>query len=295
MSHFFVHLPSNSSESYYPENTRSHFITRLLNKVELKGDWEVGLSEILFSKTWYNVKDGEYVVVKCIDCKSTRGTDPDKYQTYEYVINISGGNYASMQDLIRELNYQMADYADFVESPMSRGDVEHPNTFVDTVIDKYILWPKFKYNSFNNKVSVGIRRGLTLSLSDGLCQMLGFRKRELPIKGVDSSPYDIVDGARTADINAGLDSFYVYSDILECIPVGHTEAPLLRIVDSGEEKQGSLVRRHYQSPIYLPVQKKNFDSIEIDLRTDRGKPVPFQRGQVVVTLHFRKSDGNYFL
>ena len=41
-------------------------------------------------------------------------------------------------------------------------------------------------------------------------------------------------------------------------------------------------------PQYVPVRTKSFESVEILLRNDAGEPVPFERGKVVVTLHFRQ-------
>lgn len=54
---FYVTLPSDSSMNYFPENKISHFITRLPIPIELKGDWEVGLVEIIYPHTWYNVNE----------------------------------------------------------------------------------------------------------------------------------------------------------------------------------------------------------------------------------------------
>jgi len=83
---------------------------------------------------------------------------------------------------------------------------------------------------------------------------------------------------------------YVYFDVL----VGDTKAPLLRIVQvSG--KSGDRVQAIYDKPIYVELQKKNFDSIEIDIRSDVGKPISFEYGKVIVTLHFRLSKVPYLL
>ena len=40
--------------------------------------------------------------------------------------------------------------------------------------------------------------------------------------------------------------------------------------------------------MYVPVQTKSFDKIEILLRSDTGLPIPFERGKVLATLHFRQ-------
>ena len=58
MSRFYVTLPSNSSSEYYPNNTVAHYTTKLANKIELDGDWEVGLAEILMPSMVDNVVQG---------------------------------------------------------------------------------------------------------------------------------------------------------------------------------------------------------------------------------------------
>src|SRR3989442_1407967 len=67
MSHFYLTLPSNSSEKYYPDNTLAHFTTKLHNDVTLTGEWEVALAEIMYPRNWYNVND-QYMLVSCNNC-----------------------------------------------------------------------------------------------------------------------------------------------------------------------------------------------------------------------------------
>ena len=43
----------------YPDNTMAHFKTKLPNRVELDGRWEVGLVEMQYPHTWYNLREGE--------------------------------------------------------------------------------------------------------------------------------------------------------------------------------------------------------------------------------------------
>ena len=38
MTHFYLTLPSNSSQQYYPDNTMTDFTTKLASPVELTGD-----------------------------------------------------------------------------------------------------------------------------------------------------------------------------------------------------------------------------------------------------------------
>jgi hypothetical protein len=88
-----------------------------------------------------------------------------------------------------------------------------------------------------------------------------------------------------------LDDFeiiYVYSDIASHQPVGNTEAPILGVLPA----QGRYPEQSYWacSPaFYVPVAKSYVDTIEIQLNTDDGSPVPFVgTGKVLVRLHFRR-------
>jgi hypothetical protein len=57
MSHFYITLPSDSSANYYPDNTITRFVTKLPEGIRLEGEYEVGLTEIIYPHTWYNVDD----------------------------------------------------------------------------------------------------------------------------------------------------------------------------------------------------------------------------------------------
>ena len=43
----------------------------------------------------------------------------------------------------------------------------------------------------------------------------------------------------------------------------------------------------YDNPHYIPVLKSNFETIEIDIRSDTGESVLFNTGKVFIKLHFR--------
>ena len=62
-------------------------------------------------------------------------------------------------------------------------------------------------------------------------------------------------GTEVSDINGGIHSLYIYCDLLESVPVGDIEAPLLRVVD-GRGKHGKMQSRYFEKPRYIPLQKK---------------------------------------
>ena len=86
--------------------------------------------------------------------------------------------------------------------------------------------------------------------------------------------------------NRGFNSLYVYCDTSEAISVGDIEAPLLRVIDAAGN-YSDLIHRLSTTPQYVPVSKKEFNTLEIDIRDDTGRLVPFEFGKDVATLHFR--------
>ena len=68
-------------------------------------------------------------------------------------------------------------------------------------------------------------------------------------------------------------SLYVYCDAAEAISVGDIKAPLLRVVDAAGNF-GDLIHRLYTTPQYVPVPRKEFNTVDIDIRDDTGRPVP---------------------
>src|SRR3989442_2905350 len=101
MSHFYLTLPSNSSEKYYPANTLTHFITKLHNDVTLTGEWEVALAEIMYPRNWYNVND-QYMRVSCKNCmKILPQPNPDENipPSYDIHVGLPSTYYHSGPDL----------------------------------------------------------------------------------------------------------------------------------------------------------------------------------------------------
>ena len=89
------------------------------------------------------------------------------------------------------------------------------------------------------------------------------------------------------NLEAGLNSLYIYSDVIEAQIVGDSMVPLLRILQV-EGKDGDIVSRTFQDPPYFPASRKSFDSIEVNIKDDTGERVPFESGKVIVQLHFRE-------
>ena len=263
-------LPSNSSMDCHPENTGSQFKTVLAQPVELKGDWEVALSEIHIPGKWYNVTGSQH----WFEINGRR-------------IEMTDGYYATVLSVLRkmiELLRGRRRYADADSKEINRR-------LTSNVINAYALSTKILlvYVIPSNRVVFVLPADVTMTLSPLLMDVLGFQTFKQPDDLTTASAVMIGQnepGLRRYPIMA-----YVYCDLIEPVFVGDTKVPLLRTMNVYR----GIPERIYNTPIYAPLQKKNFATVEVNIMGDTGEPVSFAPGKSVVVLHFRRTSNPYFL
>ena len=287
MSQFYLTLPSNSSAKFYPDNTVTQFNTRLHQTFDLTGEWEVGMTEIMFPRSWYNIdKDEGYFIVSCTDCTSI---DPNPLsnvpRNYTFAMHIPSGYYDTMEKIVDQMNEMVQRY---FRQPVQQWSTPDTQRRVHSSV-----WPRFRYNSVNRKFYATLHPNMRVRFANKLTDTLGIGNKQNPMLNPSNQEMTI-RGSRACDLEGGLHALYVYCDLLECVPVGDAMAPLLGIVDA-EGKLGEVVKRSFEKPRYIPLQKKSFDSVEIFIRDAHGKPVAFENGRSTVTLHFRRAKASYFL
>ena len=138
---------------------------------------------------------------------------------------------------------------------------------------------KLTYNAFTGKVAVQIKNGFQFAVMKPLSIILGFGGKDVMLKKTTESPY-------VADLTT-VSTIYVYCDIVQPQIVGDTSAQLLKSIPA-EGKFGDIIAKTFTNIQYVPIRTKSFEAVEVLLRNDTGDPVPFERGKVVITLHFRK-------
>ena len=94
-----------------------------------------------------------------------------------------------------------------------------------------------------------------------------------------------------ADLSRGIHSLYVYSDVIEPCPVGDMSVPLLRIVPLEEISDSSTstmqCTQSFSRVHYHPLKHKHIANVEIDIKDSFGRPMPFERRTLLVTLPLR--------
>jgi hypothetical protein len=258
-------LPSNVSKRYFPNNTLCEYTVKLPEPIDLsKGQWEIGLSEIQFFKSWYNVTEAILIV-----------------QTQDKTINIAipDGYYQTNESLVKHLNEALRCYC---------AKAIHNNI-------------TFEYHEITRKCGVKIQSNEELTsqfksmeFNDTLKKILGIENFD-----VETNPECLQESVNEDDTNVFLITgmhpirlrtifnLMIYSDVVSDSVVGDIKAPLLRVVavKEGHWKYQSTTIDKIQ---YMPVSKKELRTVSVYIYTDYGQLVPFTDGRTTVTVDLRR-------
>lgn len=267
---FFMILPSNGSMKVYQDNTTACFTTKLPQEINLRGSWEVGISEIHFPKSFLHVREDESELTVRNDYFTFIGKEEiEKFKESKfYDVSIPHGIYPGIKEFINQLNNNLKDYhMEF------RFSSEYNNTFVEARLTCTLQGCLLRHH---------------LEMSRTILDILGFTEKS----GYIRIEYEPLVATRPASLLNGMPrQLYVYTDICEPTIVGDVQASLLRIVPVNYEKSSyASVQCTGFAPInYMPLIRNSFRTITIDIRDHLGKPAPFESGTSLVQLHFRKS------
>lgn len=270
MDHFYITLPSNSSEQFYGRQSMSNYKTRLSKSIDLDVDeWEVGLAEIIYPHTWKNINDGKYSV-KLLD----------------------GNDWVWKEAEIPQALY---------DNPLQLVDCINKATddvMGKTQENKIHLW----YNELTRKITVGVTSGYMIEFPLSIASALGFGDTAVILKNsyntelhgfsIDEKKnavydYSKITGPYVLDLNRGLHTFFIYCNIVEYQLVGDSNVPLLRTV-AVSGKNGEVVAKSFDNIHYVGLGRSTFQDIELHITDDTGLRVPFEQGRIIVKLHFRR-------
>ena len=252
---FYITLPSNSTSS----NSAAEFTTTLPVNVNLDGEWEVGLSEIIYGNIWFNIFS-----------HNDKITFFDDKHEIHVTLNIVRGRYEDVHGLIETI-------LNALEAESKRLDIEFQRSL------------NIAYNSYIKKCQILINTDViyNLQIPSDVAYMLGFSETQLNALDNNSGRKNIY-AHHVVDMSCSLNHLYIYCSILKPQIVGNALAPLLQIV-SVEGKYVDTVCRTYITPNYVPVLKNCFREIEICIRDDQNRPIKFEYGKTIIKLHFRRS------
>ena len=145
------------------------------------------------------------------------------------------------------------------------------------------------YDDTSERVTVKCGKRVVVKLRGDIARMFGFLN-DTTIRASDEKGFTL------ALPETGNQYFYIYSytDMIKSQYHGDVVVPVLRTVTVKGE-HGSYVSKNFERPHYVPLNKKNFDTISINIRDEAGDLVAFEHGKVIITLHCRRSKTQYFI
>lgn len=278
-SQFYIHLPSDSSLAVYPDNTIAKYSTKLSKSIELDGQYECGLSEIIYPTNYFNFdnRGKEYrfwiqTSVKTVDPETREEELVESKRKKKLVRN---GNYKSLDEFLTNFNRQIAE--EMTESDLPSNCVKFAKSDEDRMI-LVVSSPRDR----------PILDGTFFVMSPQLARRLGYED------DIDPTPLTANQRLRAKnsfELNMGKNIMYIYSDVISHSLVGDVSAPLLRACNLPLLPHDNSIHLTFPDVHYKPVQKFEFDTIDISINTEEGLPMPFQSGKVLITLHFRRIHG----
>lgn len=312
-SSFQITLPSNVSQEIYPSNRANSYKTRLAKPLQLNEDedWEVSLVDMQFPSACDNiVQDTELIIL--IGADRTRVSEwklkPQAKSMYpfpivDYLDFVTDSFIGTEGFQSRPLFYQRI----VIRRGRKPSALEFGNAIAEEVQKALILkniWdtiPDFKFQ-LDPKTNLGkftyYGSGIfwLCSLGEYPFRQIFKMAPELLYHPWQSAHclnvYNFSKPSQAAIMLDNLSSMYVYSDLIKYQLVGDSEAPLLGVVPLlNDASQAQQVYYSFNPPYYIPLAKKYFDSIEININTDWGESFPFSdfdKAKVICRLHFRR-------
>lgn len=261
-SGFFITLLSNSSMTHYPDNTTASFIVTLPQNISLPGSWCVGVAEVHYNYNFFNIShNNNKVIIKL---------QPDRIEHENAIVKlithyceITPGFYTSMNDVIGAINSEIKTMCK-IENEIF-------------VFDRTTLRCKVQLGSLKHKI-------VNITLQGRLSTQLGFEPNANVAKSI-ISPH-------CCNIHYGVpDQMFIYTDIIEPTCIGHEKAYVIKIVNTQPKNLifGDPCCTIFEPIHYMPLQKREFNTISIDIRHHSGDLMPFQHGVFTIKLHFKKS------
>jgi hypothetical protein len=256
-----VTLPSDGSHNFYPQNTLSNYTIKLPRPFDFDNiEHECALSEIIFPNRLVNVRQG-FNSIDIYRFKEKDGNLKKHYKTWR----IPPGSYDSIVSVVNIIN----------GSILRRYTIKKENAFT------------LSYDEITKRVTIETRFNYAIRLGTDICILLGFEVGKLCLRGMD-----MIEGKRTGEFYAsksgGLNTLYVYTDIIEEQIVGGMYAPLLKVINLGQKKNNEDSSSFTpERQFYCEGKISHFDSVNIQLRDDTGELVHFEFGKVIIFLEFR--------
>ena len=295
---YLLTLPSNSSRLLYPENQPNRFRIQLPKSLDLEGDWEVALVDILYPYNWSNF-EAEYVALAAQLQQPVDDSMIERSVVVEDTQEMIGPPneecrplYQNYVNYIKETRQEDVNFSYIFKMPTAY--FQNPGEFGDYFTKRLnqLLPPEYQIrNNYDQKMqtnnfsSQNIKDFQLFTSSEKLNNWLG-----LPcVKHAETLYISNLLSQQTTKCHfENLSTMYIYSDIIKYQILGDMEVPLLATFPI-QGTHGELSYWAYNTSCYIPVNCKTLSTIDISICTEDGTLFPFDpSGKVILHLNLRR-------
>ena len=289
MNHFYIYLPIK-----FKGSSSSNFVTQIANRINLKGDWDIGMAGITYTKRWYNIRNDEIIKIKYFD--NGKMTTDD--------VKLSKGSYHTIEELLESINnlFKNAEKINNIKYPrLNYVEESHRVVIKITIYKNTQVFPEFSKNLCEiigiNKNKLDSKAFSTLFEYAIECEqaynMFGIEKSSWEPLSKQNVEYFIAENAY--NISAGFNTLLVYCNLVYPSHVGDKYTQLLRSVEIPPVlKYGDQINIDYNHILYYSLLIKEFQIIELVIRDETGETIPFTHGECIVILHLKKRGYNRY-
>lgn len=143
------------------------------------------------------------------------------------------------------------------------------------------------YNAVTGFVEIHVGPAEHIILHKITAAMLGHGLSEFANKNTSDSI--VFKGTTRPNVHRPIRHIYMYSNIIEHVPVGDVYAPLLQIVPVPQGERGVTQHVQFRIPMYMSLAANDLSVIDIKLCNTEGDVIDFPDfTEVVVKLHFKR-------
>ena len=322
---FYVSLESNADLQNHPKNKANNFKITLQTPIDLAGEWETGLAQLIFPHSWHEAvlaKANHHhhhlflikLHIKGDGKHPTTGQDDPQLPGYWRELHILPTQYHTIKDLLLAIRnateasksgavqyiYRTVHPLDPANPPdktKGYGQVDTNHIRINCTKGNKLALPVElaailsydveKMKGFSARLGIAIDR----TMGDKPWLVIGTSaEQKWDYRQDVPSPLDENISLKIIDAERDVGLFqniYINSDLIQTQFVGDTRANVLRIIAPQQEK-GQVETFNFAPIFYFPLRVVKFNTIEINITGDTGRLVPFDGGVVVVVLHLRR-------
>lgn len=286
--HFRYIAKSDASLIDYPSNKAQHFKNRASAPIDLVGEWEVGLKEIVYPNNWYNIqKTGQFTLTFTVpvDDYVVIGRTRELAHSYDQRLFvkpiIEGGYYDTVNELLDHINESTINAIKEKIREFENSDPALPKK-VKNIKPNEVC--KFSLSVITQKVSIETNATVT-AVGPGemykVFKHLGFDM------GQNDETIVPAVGAHQASLVHHFPGLFLYSNLIRPSYVGDSIVPLLRFIPLSGKKLDLIEDRFELDTEYIKLTDNYINEMEFIICDDVGNEVQFQGGKVQLTLDFR--------